>query len=495
MAKPDWDATPADELPRLVDRRLSRQVRFQLYPYGAFYRRVLDEAGISAEGFSGIADLLKLPLVDRGLIAGLQDEFLLIPSGALIQRWGSGRQLSEQMMERLLRGVESADKQLRHEYEPVHTLETTGSSGEPLQIAVTRRDLAVLGTQGRRMLEVAGVSAADSMINLLDPSSAGGFWPVWLGAVALGVRQLAPGFLQPEQAAALIRRAGPSVLVMHPDDVIPIFGEATEAGSSSVGTLILGPAPLGSIGKKRTLEAVGSGVRVLATYGFAEGRTLWAECAEGAGQPDAGFHLSPDMELIEMISLRTQAAVKTGEPGEIVFTGLDQRGTALARYRPGDVAIGGFRHGRCPYCRRSVGRLIGPIRRAENLIELQLAGHDRTTIDVETLADALSHPAVAEWQVEVGKADGDSRAPDELFVLFKARSGADPGRLAVELDRIIRTEVGLTPTQFVQTDRAAGGVLDLRPVRVEDRRPPVPSGGNGGGEEAPLVRLWRPPPS
>lgn len=470
MAGDAWDSLDPQDLARLRDRRLRHQVRFQLYAFSAHYRRVFEQINLQADGFRGVDDLPRLPLVDRAGLAAAPDDFLLRASSERIQRWGSPRQLAGVFLDKMLRGIEISDKQLRHEYEPVHRLETSGATGDPVPVRLSRRDLSILATQGRRMLEVAGVREGGRVLNLLEPLSSGGFWPVWLGGVALGVEQIAPGFLEPKEAAALAATMEASTVVARAEDALALL--ETAGGLPRMMTLILGPEPTSPDLSARLRGLVSSEVRILSTYGFAEGRTVWAECAEGSGQQGAGYHTSPDLELFELISPRTLRPMRAGEPGEIVFTGLDQRGTALARYRPGDVALGGISTAPCPWCGRTVERVIGPIVRATNLLEVQPAGDEPVAIDVGAVSEALAHPDLAAWRVEVTKTDGDPRGADEVYVLFKPRRG-DPARLAVELNDAIASELRLEVTQFVLSETAGGGVVDLRPAHVAE------------GEEAP----------
>lgn len=461
MAATPWDALDPSELRRIRDRRLRRQVRFQLYAFSPFYRRTLDALGIQTAGFSGTEDLERLPLVDRAMLSGNPDDFMLQPSRAQIQRWGSGRQIAQIAFARLLRGIAYSDRELEHEYFPVHLLETTGTTGEPVPIRLSRRDLAVLATEGGRALEVAGVGVGDVMLNLLEPISAGGFWPLWAGAVGAGIQQVAPGMLEPENAAALGEKLRATVAVARADDALALL-EASAERDFAFRTVVVGPEPLPPGLRARLSDAAGPGARVVSTYGFAEGRTVWAECAEGSGNPDAGFHLSGDYEIVEVISPRSGAPVSYGDPGEVAFTALDQRGTALARYRPGDVALGGLIPGRCPYCGRTTERIIGPIRRTENLLAIQMAGADPLLVDLDVLSGALAHPGVGHWRLEVSKADGDPRAPDEVFVLFAPRGRSDPASTAVDLDRALRQEAGFSPTQLVLGQAFEPGVADLR---------------------------------
>lgn len=489
MPKTPWDSLDPDDLPRLRDKLLRHQVRFQLYPFSAFYRKVLDDLGVRAGGFAGTADLGKLPVVDRATLAERNNDFLLTPTPGSMRRWSSATQLYKGAWDRLLRGLEYARRELANEYEPVHVFETAAADTESVSIYLTRRDLATLATQGRRMLEVAGVKESDILANLLEPISSGAFWPVWMSGVSLGLRQIAPGPLTPDEVGSSTTLSSATVLIARAEDALAVL-EKGEDRLANLRLLILAPEPVSAGLRSRLIEAAGS-LRIVSTYRFAEGRALWAECIEGAGSPDAGFHLSPDLELIETISPSTGEPAGGSEPGEIVFTGLDQRGTALARYRPGDVAVGGLVPGRCPYCGRIVDRIVGPVVRASNLIQITLAGTDRVTVDVEAFAEALAHPGLASWQVEIGKEDGDPRGDDEVFVHFTPKKDRDPAVLAVELDRLFQSEIGFSPSQFVVQENAGNGIIDTRPVPVGNRQSSVANDPDASSH----VRLWRRPPA
>lgn len=485
MAKDPWDAIDPDDSARLRDKLLRRQVRFQLYAYSPFYRKTLDALEIRVAGFSGLADLGKLPMIDREALTEAPDEFVLKPTVGAIRRWSSPRQLYSGAADRLLRGLDYAGKELSNEYEPVHVIETSGTTGEPIPISLSRHDLSALATQGKRTLEVAGVSESDVVLNLLEPTASGAFWPIWLGGVALGLRQIAPGPLGIEEALSWSMKSKPTVLVARAEEALELIDAR---GLPDVKLVLAAPEPVSPGLRRRIMEASAS-LRIVATYRFAEGRAVWAECAQGSGYPDAGFHLSPDLDLVEAVSPWTEEPSSPGEPAEIVFTGLVQRGTALARYRTGDVAKGGIATGRCNYCGRIVDRIIGPIVRTSNLLQIQLPGNDPVSVDVEVLAEVLAQPALSSWQVEIGKEDEDPRGADELFVHFTPKENLDPAMVAVEIDRVLRTAIGLSASQLVLTENASGGIVDKRPIAVKNTR----FTGDGAAEGT-HVRLWRTPP-
>src|SRR5690606_17812194 len=123
---------------------------------------------------------------------------------------------------------------------------------------------------------------------------------------------------------------------------------AVERGleSPNLKKIVLGgeKVPPGTRRKLRALCAeLGSGkVEVMATYGFTEAKMAWPECPGGGLSGAPGYHLSPDLGIIEIVDPETGNPVGAGEPGEIVFTPLASRGSVVIRYRTGDHISGGL---------------------------------------------------------------------------------------------------------------------------------------------------------
>ena len=96
------------------------------------------------------------------------------------------------------------------------------------------------------------------------------------------------------------------------------------------------------------------------TYGFTEAKMAWPECPYPEGAESAGFHLYPDFGIIEIVDPKTGEPVGEGQPGEIVFTPLDARGTVVLRYRTGDLIDGGLVYEPCPALRAASAPAGGP---------------------------------------------------------------------------------------------------------------------------------------
>ena len=139
-------------------------------------------------------------------------------------------------------------------------------------------------------------------------------------------------------------------------------------------------------------EQLGSaGVSVLSTYAFTEAKMAWTECRVGHDKSPTGFHLYPDLGIIEIVDPKTGKRVPDGMPGEIVFTPLDSRGTVVLRYRTGDVTDGGIVHERCPACGRTCPRITGNVSRLTDRHELNI---DKLNANLQKLT--------ARWTAMVG---------------------------------------------------------------------------------------------
>ena len=87
---------------------------------------------------------------------------------------------------------------------------------------------------------------------------------------------------------------------------------------------------------------------MISTYGFTEAKMAWCECLFPVGSEPSGYHLYPDLGIVEVIDPETGALKDDGQPGEIVFTSLDARGSCVLRYRTGDLIEGGLTYEPCP---------------------------------------------------------------------------------------------------------------------------------------------------
>jgi phenylacetate-coenzyme A ligase PaaK-like adenylate-forming protein len=216
---------------------------------------------------------------------------------------------------------------------------------------------------------------------------------------------------------------------------------------------------------------------VIRTYGFTEAKLAWAECpfAEDAGS--AGYHVHPDLALIEIVDPKTGEPRGEGEPGEIVFTPLDARGSVVLRYRTGDCIDGGLFYEPCPCCGRVVPRLVGDISRNSEIKELRIEKLKGTLIDfnhLEHVLDNVEH--VGTWQVELRKRNDDPLELDELVLHVEKSDDFSDANLRALLSERFARELEIHPNRIefhpVAAMRDKQGVgTQLKEQRIVDHRP------------------------
>src|SRR5208282_860598 len=217
-------------------------------------------------------------------------------------------------------------------------------------------------------------------------------------------------------------------------------------------------------------------VDVLAIYGFTEGKMAWGECLFSPGQPSAGYHLFPDLGIVEIINPKTGEVVPNGQPGEIVFTPLAARGTVVLRYRTGDFIDGGLVYEPCPYCHRSVPRLVGRISRSSEIKEMNLDKIKGTLVDFNELEHVLDDaPHIGAWQVELRKVHDDPLELDEIILHVQKTNGADETQLRRELSERCHQHTDIHPNRILFHDteemqRLQGVGVLLKEQRLVDHR-------------------------
>ncbi|MEO0414929.1 MAG: phenylacetate--CoA ligase family protein, partial [Verrucomicrobiota bacterium] len=137
-----------------------------------------------------------------------------------------------------------------------------------------------------------------------------------------------------------------------------------------------------------------------------------------------------------IVNPATGVPVADGEPGEIVFTSLDSRGSVVLRYRTGDQIEKGITYEPCEFCGRSVPRLLGKITRVSDVRRISLGKVKGTLVnfsELEHLLDDFSD--IGSWQIELRKRNDDPYECDELFVHLHHTNGREPRALSHEIER------------------------------------------------------------
>jgi phenylacetate-coenzyme A ligase PaaK-like adenylate-forming protein len=274
----------------------------------------------------------------------------------------------------------------------------------------------------------------------------------------------------------------PDILIGMPTFIYHMFLEAAHRGRQwpELKRIVLGgeKTPEGLRARLRELGAETGcpRVQVISVYGFTEGKMAWAECPARDGGESTGFHLPPDLALVEIVDPRTGKPVPDGEPGEVVFTPLDSRGTVVLRYRTGDIAEGGLTWEPCPACGRRCPRILGPISRVSEVREMRLDKIKGTFVDFNLLEHLLDDQrGIAAWQIELRKLNEDPLEVDEIVLHVTPQPGIEPPDLRRVIVRRFHEATELSPNEIVfhtlpeMRERLGIGRL-LKEEKIVDRR-------------------------
>ena len=297
------ERSPREELTRLQLDRLRQAVR-RVSARVPFYRERLAAAGIEPEEIRALADLGRLPFTEK---ADFRDHhpfgLLAVPMREVVRLHAS-----------------------------------SGTTGKPIVVAYTRRDLDTWSELMARTLAAGGVGPDDVIHNAYGYGLFTGGLGFHYGAERLGatVIPMSGGFT--ERQILALRDFGSTVLCCTPSYSLHLAEALVEAGlkPGELGLRVgfFGAEPW-TEGMRREIEARLSLV-ALNVYGLSEviGPGVAVECLE-----KQEMHVHEDHFLAEVIDPETGAALPPGTPGELVFTALTKEALPLLRYRTRDLSM------------------------------------------------------------------------------------------------------------------------------------------------------------
>ena len=463
--------------------RLRNYLRDVVAPFSAHYRRVFAEEKFDPASLRTADDLRRIPFATKaGFAAGPEAvrEFVIVPDKAVLSR-----RLST-IAKALTRGPARVAESFEREFRPLLLTSTTGRSADPVPFLYTAHDIENLKIGGARVMSVCATNREMRLVNMFPFAPHLAFWITHYAGKEFGAFVVDTGggkSMGTDGNLRLISKIKPDVLIGVPTFMYHVLQGAIADGMKlpNLRMIVLGgeKAPTGMRMKLRGLaEQLGAEkVDVLRTYGFTEAKLAWAECPFDEDAGSAGYHVHPDLALIEIVDPQTGEPRGEGEPGEIVFTPLNARGSVVLRYRTGDCIDGGLFHEPCPYCGVIVPRLVGDISRNSDVREMNLGKLKGTLVDfnqLEHVLDNVEH--VGTWQLELRKVHDDPLELDEL-VLHVAKSDAcADAPLRDLLNKRFAQETEIHPNRIEFHDeeemRAKQGVgTQLKEQRVVDRRP------------------------
>jgi phenylacetate-CoA ligase len=486
-----WSQWPETEVRHWQAERLGQYLRAVVLPFSAHYRNLFRHHGLTANSIRTLDDLARLPFTTKADLLNTAEnpqrfrDFVLVPDEKILSRRPGT------IFHMLLNGRKSVREKFESEFRPIFMTFTTGRSAEPVPFLYTQRDLARLAIAGHRVMKICGARHEDRMLNAFPYAPHLAFWLTHYAGTSFGALMFSSGggkVMGTDDTLRLIRQSKPDNFIGIPTFLYHVLHPAAEEGLrwENLRCLVLGGEKVndGLRQKLRDLacELGAPKVDVLATYGFTEAKLAWAECPFPHDQPSAGYHLYPDLGIVEIINSRTGEVVPDGQPGEIVFTPLDARGTVVLRYRTGDFIDGGLTYEPCPYCHRTMPRLVGHISRSSEIREMNLDKIKGTLVDFNELEHVLDDvPHVGAWQVELRKVHDDPLELDEIILHVQKTNGADETQLRRELSERCYRRTDIHPNRILFHDagemqRLQGVGTLLKEQKLADHRPKIATG-------------------
>jgi phenylacetate-CoA ligase len=481
-----WHQLPEAEIRSLQAEKLRHYLRTVVIPFSPHYRELFREQKLDAGSIHTLDDLQLLPFTKKTDLLPTAEhpeqfkEFVLTPDREMLARQPAT------ILRAVLHGRKKVAAELSAEFRPVTMFFTTGRATEPLPFLLTKHDTDNLNSAGRRLMEVCGAQPDFRVLNAYPFAPHLAFWFTHHAGASFGVLTVSSGggkVLGTEGNLRLIRKLNPDAIAGVPTFIYHLLQQAIEGKvrCENLKIIALGGEKTSDGLRRKLHEMAGElgarNVNVLAIYGFTEAKLAWAECPFPHDQTSGGYHMYPDLGIIEIVDPQTGHAVPSGQPGEIVFTPLDARGTVVLRYRTGDYTDGGLVYEPCPYCGRTLPRLVGRISRASEIREMHLDKLKGTLVDFNQLEHVLDDaPHIGAWQLELRKVGDDPFNLDELVLHVAKTDSTTNQQLTRELHERFYSQTEVHPNQVIFHDaaemrRLQGVGVVLKEQKVVDHRP------------------------
>lgn len=290
------------EMQDLQLARLQKTVS-DVYEKNTFYKKSLDNLGIKPSHVGSLKDIANLPFTTKQDIRDNYPFKLFTAS-------------QEEIVE-------------------YHA--TSGTTGKPVVVGYTRKDLDSWAEVVGRACTAAGITKNDVVQNIYGYGLFTGGLGAHYGSIRVGASVIPISGGNTQRQLMLMQDFGTTALTSTPSFLMHLYEVGEQMGIDlkklKLRTGVLGAEPW-SESMRHSIEEK-FGIKACDIYGLSEiiGPGVSFECREAQN----GLHINEDYFYPEIINPDTGEVLSEGEMGELVFTTITNEGQPLLRYRTRDL--------------------------------------------------------------------------------------------------------------------------------------------------------------
>lgn len=319
--------------------------------------------------------------------------------------------------------------------EVVRIHSSSGTTGKPVIIPYTAKDVDDWAVMFARCYETAGITNKDRI--QITPGY--GLWTAGIGFQAgcekLGAMAIPMGPGNTEKQLQMMQDLKSTVLTATSSYALLLAEEINKRGLKD--KIYLKKGVFGSerwSKKMRDYIQRELGIELYDIYGLTEiyGPGIGISC-----EKEAGIHYWDDYIYIEIIDPKTGAVLPDGEEGEIVITTLVKEGAPLIRFRTHDISR--IIPGECP-CGRSYPRIDIIKGRSDDMFKVH--GVNMFPSQVEDILQNIDG-ASSEYNITI--AHDDEKNKDIMIVTVEIEGRVNFEKTANLIQESFKSKIGVTP--------------------------------------------------
>ncbi|MCR4797550.1 MAG: phenylacetate--CoA ligase [Lachnospiraceae bacterium] len=356
----DIECMPREKLRELQSEKLKKQVQ-HVWDHVPYYRKKMEEKGVSPADIQSIDDLHKLPFLSK---ADLRDSY---PYG--------------------LMGVDKKDCVRIHS--------TSGTTGKRVMAFYTQHDVDLWEDCCARAIMATGATAEDVCHVAYGYGLFTGGAGLHGGSHKVGCLTVPISSGNTDRQIMFINDLSATLLCCTPSYAAYLAERMNEMGYGPDDI----PLKYGIFGAEAWSEEMRQdiqkkmGIKAYDIYGLTElsGPGVAFECSA-----QKGMHINEDHFIAEIIDPDTGEVLPDGSEGELVFTSLDKEAFPVLRYRTRDICK--LNYEKCS-CGRTHVRMAKPMGRSDDMLIIR--GVNVFPSQIETVL--LNHGYGANYQIIVDR--------------------------------------------------------------------------------------------